>query len=83
MASIKPPKKVDDVLRPKFGSMASILAQSPAVADSFGRWPGFALMVLAMMVMLIIGLAGVAALAKGISIVVPHYSLSVSSLFWV
>jgi hypothetical protein len=47
--------------------MASILAQSPAVAGSFGRWPGFILMVMAMVVVLTVSLATVFAIGKGAS----------------
>ena len=67
MAAKKPPSRVNEFLRPKFGAVAGILAQSPAVADSFGRWPGFILMMMAMMVVLVVGLATIAVVSKGAS----------------
>ena len=47
MATAKRPARADNDLRPKFG-IAAVLAQSDRVVGAFGRWPGFALMVLAM-----------------------------------
>jgi hypothetical protein len=34
---------------PALNSFASILAQAPAVSAAFGRWPGFALMMTALL----------------------------------
>jgi hypothetical protein len=68
MAILKRPKRVNEVVRPKLGSVASILAQSKIVADAFGRWPGFVLMIVALLVFMSISLAAttvaLASLAK-------------------
>jgi hypothetical protein len=46
--------------------LGNILAQSGVVASAFGRWPGFVLMVLALLVALALGIATAGILAKGI-----------------
>jgi hypothetical protein len=58
---------VNELLRPKFGAVAGILAQSPAVAGSFGRWPGFILMMTAMTVVLVVSLTTIAVIGRGTS----------------
>jgi hypothetical protein len=46
--------------------LGNILAQSEVVANAFGRWPGFALMVLALLVVLAVGVATASVMAGGI-----------------
>jgi hypothetical protein len=75
MTAKKPPVRVDGALRPKIGGIASILAQSPAVAGSFGRWPGFILMVMAMAIVLTVSLATVFMVAKGASHLITASSI--------
>jgi hypothetical protein len=65
MAIQKHPKRVNDLLRPRLGPVASILAQSPAVASSFGRWPGFILVMMGMLVILVVSLAAIVVAGKG------------------
>ena len=65
MAIKKHPVRVSDPLRPKLGPVASILAQSPAVASSFGRWPGFVLVMTGMLVILAMSLAAIVVASKG------------------
>ena len=36
-------------LRPKSGGLAGLLAEAPAVSAAFGRWPGFILMMTAIL----------------------------------
>lgn len=50
--------------------LGNILAQSGIVASAFGRWPGFVLMVLTLLVALTLGIATASILAKGIMHVV-------------
>jgi hypothetical protein len=47
-------------------AVAGILAQSPAVAGSFGRWPGFILMMTAMLVVLVVSLATILVAGRGV-----------------
>jgi hypothetical protein len=42
-------------LRLKSGGLAGLLAQAPAVSAAFGRWPGFILMLTAMLVLFALG----------------------------
>jgi hypothetical protein len=42
-------------LRPKPGGLAGLLAQAPAVSAAFGRWPGFILMMTALLVFFSLG----------------------------
>jgi hypothetical protein len=37
-------------LRPKPGGLAGLVAQAPAVSAAFGRWPGFILIMTALLV---------------------------------
>lgn len=46
--------------------LGNILAQSGIVANAFGRWPGFVLMVLALLAALALGIATAGILARGI-----------------
>jgi hypothetical protein len=46
--------------------LGNILAQSGVVANAFGRWPGFVLMVLALMVALAVGLVTAGVLIREI-----------------
>ena len=59
MPSAKRPTRANDDLRPKFG-IAAVLAQSDRVVVAFGRWPGFVLMVLA--IVACAGLTGTSAM---------------------
>lgn len=54
-------------LLPKFSGIASILAQAPAVSFAFGRWPGFVLMMTALLVVLVLGVVTVLAASKGVA----------------
>lgn len=46
----KTPKSVDATPLPRFSlGLAPVLAQSKNVVEAFGRWPGFVLMLLAVM----------------------------------
>ena len=46
--------------RPSFtDGLSGILAQAPIVASTFGKWPGFLLIVASMLVLLMLGLAAV------------------------
>jgi hypothetical protein len=46
--------------------LGNILAQSGVVANAFGRWPGFVLMVLTLLVALAVGVVTAGVLARGI-----------------
>jgi hypothetical protein len=61
----KTPKPVNEPPRLKLGTLAGILAQSPAVASSFGPRLGFVVVMTAMVVRLVPYLAGIALAAKG------------------
>jgi hypothetical protein len=65
MAIQKHLKRVNDPLRPKLGLVAGILAQSPVVVSSFGRWPAFILMMTGLTVILIVSLATIFVVGKG------------------
>jgi hypothetical protein len=67
MANRKSPQRVNDPLRLKLGTVAGILAQSPAVASSFGRWPGFILIMTGMLVILIVSVTAIFVASKGVS----------------
>jgi hypothetical protein len=41
---------VHSSLRPKSGGLAGLLAQAPAVSAAFGKWPGFILMMTALLI---------------------------------
>ena len=57
--------------RPFFkNGLPGVLAQAPIVASTFGKWPGFILIVASMLVLLMLGLA---------SILVPWLVLAVST----
>jgi len=65
MATKKHPNRVNELVRPKLGAVASILAQSPAVAASFGRWPGFVLLMTGMMVILAVSITTILMVGRG------------------
>ena len=67
MAIQKHPKRVNDYLCPKLGTVAGILAQSPAVVSSFGRWPGFILIIMGMLVILAVSVTTILVVGKGAS----------------
>lgn len=46
--------------------LGNILAQSGIVANAFGRWPGFVLMVLTLLVALAVSVVTASVLARGI-----------------
>jgi hypothetical protein len=54
-------------LRPKLGGLASILAQAPAVSAAFGRWPGFILMLTALLVFFALGVVTIMVASKGVA----------------
>jgi hypothetical protein len=54
-----------ETLRPKWGGIAGVLAQAPALSAAFGRWPGFVLMMTALLVVLALGLVTIMAASKG------------------
>ena len=60
-------KRVNEPLRLKLGKVAGILAQSPAVASSFGRWPGFILILTGMLVILIVSVTAIVVASNGAS----------------
>lgn len=66
MATSKTPARVKDEARTKLGTVAGILSQSQVVVASFGRGPGFILMMTGMLVVLFASLATILALAKGL-----------------
>jgi hypothetical protein len=55
-------------LRPKMSGLADVLAQAPLVAAAFGRWPGFILMMTALVVVLALGVATILIASKGLRI---------------
>jgi hypothetical protein len=52
-------------LRPKPAGLAGILAQAPAVSAAFGRWPGFLLIMTAMIVVLALGVGTMLVASNG------------------
>jgi hypothetical protein len=64
---------MSNTLRPKPGGLAGILAQAPAVSAAFGRWPGFVLMMTAMVVVLVLGTGAMLLASNGaVHLVVKH-----------
>ena len=57
-------------LRPKSGGLAGILAQAPAVSAAFGRWPGFILMMTALLVFLLPSVVTVLVASKEIALLI-------------
>jgi hypothetical protein len=53
-------------LRPKLGGLAGLLAQAPAVSAAFGRWPGFILMMTALLVFFSLSVVTIMVAGKGI-----------------
>jgi hypothetical protein len=51
-------------MKVKPNGLAAILAQAPAVSAAFGKWPGFVLMMTAMLVVLALGVAAVLVTTK-------------------
>ena len=52
-------------LQPKWGGIAGVLAQAPVVSAAFGRWPGFVLMMTALLVVLTLGAVTILIASKG------------------
>jgi hypothetical protein len=46
--------------------LGNILAQSGVVANAFGRWPGFALILIALLIFLLISVTAVAIFGMGL-----------------
>ena len=59
------PKPSIGGVRPKVVGLAGVLAQSGVVSAAFGRWPGFVLMITALVVVLVMALATVLIAAFG------------------
>jgi hypothetical protein len=66
MAKSKP-RTVGGLPLPKLGGLAGLLAESGTVANAFGKWPGFILMMMALMVFWMISLATIVVTTKGVS----------------
>jgi hypothetical protein len=64
----KVPKRASENLRPKLGSVASVLAQSKIVSDAFGRAAGFVLMMTGLFVVLSVNLTAIIVVSKGVAI---------------
>src|ERR1700688_3517485 len=58
-------------LRPRLGGLASILAQAPAVSAAFGKWPGFILMMTAMVIFLAVCVVTISASSKVVTYLLP------------
>jgi hypothetical protein len=61
------PRTADGLPRSKLGGLAGHLAESGTVANAFGKWPGFILMMMALMVFWMISLATIVVTTKGVS----------------
>jgi hypothetical protein len=66
MTTKKHPKRVNDLVRPKFG-MPALLGQSDRVAEAFGPEKGYRLMVYAIVAWVVIYLGTIAIAGKGIA----------------
>jgi hypothetical protein len=51
----------------KVRGLAGILAQSPAVSAAFGKWPGFALMAMALVVVFVLSAFTILVASKGVT----------------
>jgi hypothetical protein len=51
-------------VQPKLTGIADVLAQAQVVAAAFGRWPGFILMMAALVVILTVGILTIVAATK-------------------
>lgn len=58
---------VDSSLRPKSGGLAGLLAQAPAVSAAFGKWPGFILMMTALLIFFSLGIVTILVATKEIA----------------
>jgi hypothetical protein len=63
-------------LLPKWGGLAGVLAQAPALSAAFGRWPGFVLMMTALLVVLALGLLTILVTSKGATHLIGAAALS-------
>jgi len=66
MAKSKP-SAVSDLPLPKIGGLAGLLAESGTVATAFGKWPGFILMTMALIVFCMMSLATIVVATKAVS----------------
>jgi len=48
------------------GGLANILAQAPALSAAFGRWPGFVIMMTALLGVFMLGVASLLVAGKGL-----------------
>jgi hypothetical protein len=53
--------------QPKLAGIADVLAQAQVVAAAFGRWPGFILMMAALVVILTLGILTILAASKAVA----------------
>jgi hypothetical protein len=53
--------------QPKLAGIADVLAQAQVVAAAFGRWPGFILMMAALVVILTLGILTILAASKALA----------------
>jgi hypothetical protein len=61
---------------PEWGGVAGVLAQAPVVSAAFGRWPGFVLMMTALLIVLALGVVTALVAAKGAAHLIGTASLS-------
>jgi hypothetical protein len=54
-------------VQPKLAGIADVLAQAQVVAAAFGRWPGFILMMAALVVILTLGILTIVAASKAVA----------------
>jgi low affinity Fe/Cu permease len=53
--------------QPKLAGIADVLAQAQVVAAAFGRWPGFIVMMAALVVILTLGILTILAASKALA----------------
>jgi low affinity Fe/Cu permease len=53
--------------QPKLAGIADVLAQAQVVAAAFGRWPGFIVMMAALVVILTLGILTIVAASKAVA----------------
>jgi low affinity Fe/Cu permease len=54
-------------VQPKLAGIADVLAQAQVVAAAFGRWPGFIVMMAALVVILTLGILTIVAASKAVA----------------
>jgi low affinity Fe/Cu permease len=54
-------------VQPKLAGIADVLAQAQVVAAAFGRWPGFIVMMAALVVILTLGILTILAASKALA----------------